>query len=105
MLSLLALRNSMDYTPEQLATKRRKLAQEYQKKMKELAEIKKRKAFTIIELMVLHKTASKAEIYYNATDDGQKQIELEMYCRGLLELMRSIKTECDLKSAEAFGQY
>ena len=39
-----------EYTPQQLATKRRKLAQEYQMKMKELAEIKKKKAFKMIEL-------------------------------------------------------
>lgn len=98
-------KNNMEYTPQQLATKRRKLALEYKDKLKELADIKKRKAFTIIELMVLHKTASKAEIYYNATKDGQKQIELEMYCRGLLELMRAVKTEVDIKNNEAFGQY
>ena len=95
----------MDYTPADLALKRRKLAQTYNEKMKELAELKKRKAFDIIKLMAEHKTASKAEIYYNATEDGQKELEILYYTKGLLELMRSLKTECDLKSAEAFGQY
>ena len=55
--------------------------------------------------MAEHKSVSKAEIYYNATDNGQEYIVLEMYCRGLIELIRSIKTECDLKSAEAWGNY
>jgi len=95
----------MDYTPEQLALKRRKLAQEYQSKMKELAELKKRKAFDIIKLMAEHKTASKAEIYYNATKDGQKELEIIYEAKGLLELCRAIKTECDLKNAEGWGQY
>lgn len=95
----------MDYTPEQLAVKRRNLALEYKAKMVELSEIKKRKAIKIIELLGEHKTASKAELYYLATDDGQKMIELEYVCKGMIELMRSVKTECDMKSAEAFGQY
>jgi len=95
----------MDYSPEELAIKRRNLALDYKAKMKELAEIKKRKAIKIIELLDEHKTASKAELYYLATDDGQKQIELEYVCKGMLELMRSVKTECDLKHAEAMGQY
>lgn len=94
-----------ELTPEILSEKRRKLAQEYQLKMKELADIKKRKAIKIIKLIDEYKTASKAELYYNATEDGQKCIELEYYCRGLLELMRSVKTEVDMKSAEAWGHY
>ena len=95
----------MEYTPEQLAIKRRQLAQDYNNKMKELAEIRKKKSFKIIELIGEHKTISKAELFYSATDEGQKEIELELYCRGLLELMRSIKTEVDIKNAEAFNQY
>jgi len=95
----------MEYTFEQLATKRRQLAVEYKTKMQELAEIKKKKAIEIIKLLDEHKTVSRSELYWNATEDGQKEIELTMYCKGLLELMRSIKTECDLKNAEAFGQY
>lgn len=95
----------MDYTPLELAQKRRKLALEYKEKMNELAELKKKKAFKIIELLGEHKTASRAELYFNTTEEGQKIIELEFYCKGLLELMRSVKTECDLKNAEAYGQY
>lgn len=92
-------------TPQELATKRRKLAQEYKQKMTEIGEIQKRKALKIIELMGEHGSKAKAEVYFNATEDGQKEIELTMYCRGLLELMRSIKTEVDIMNNEAFGQY
>jgi 2-keto-3-deoxy-6-phosphogluconate aldolase len=95
----------MEYTFEQLATKRRQLAVEYKAKMQELAEIKKKKAIEIIKLLDEHKTVSKAELYYQATDDGQKEIEITLYCKGLLELMRSIKTECDIKNSEAYSQY
>lgn len=73
--------------------------------MKELGEIKKRKALKIIELLAEHKTASKAELFYAATEDGQKMIEIEYYCKWLIELIRSLKTECDIIQAESFGQY
>lgn len=95
----------MKYTPGQLAAKRRQLALEYKEKMKEIAELRQKKAIRIIELLAEHKTVSKAELYYNAEDNGQKLIELEFYCKGLLELMRSVKTEADIKHAESFGQY
>jgi len=94
-----------ELTFEELATKRRQLAQEYNRDMKELAELKKKRAFKIIELMAIHKTKAKAEVYYEATPEGQKELEITYKCRGLLELMRALKSEIDIKSAEAFGQY
>lgn len=92
-------------TFEILAVKRRKLAQEYNEKMKELAELKKKKAIKLIELMAEHGTKAKAEVYYDATEDGQKEIELNYYTKGLLELMRAVKTEIDCKSGEAHNQW
>lgn len=97
--------NNQEIQPQELAIKRRKLSLEYREKMTELAEIQKRKAFKIIELMAEHKTVSKAELYWDITDDGQKEIELSMYLRGLLELIRALKTEIDIKNNEAFGTY
>ena len=94
-----------EYTPEQLSVKRRKLSLEYSAKMKELAEIKKEKAMLIIKLIAEHNSVAKAERYFSATDLGQKEIELEYYCRGLIETMRAVKTEIDMKHAESFGQY
>lgn len=94
-----------EITPQALAVRRRELAVEYKKNMVELSEIQKRKAFKIIELMGEHKTVSKAELYWNVTEDGQRAIELTMVCRGLLELVRAVKTEIDIKNNEAFGQY
>jgi len=73
--------------------------------MIELAEIQKKKALKLIELMAEHGSKAKAEVYYNATPEGQKEIEITYYCKGLLELMRSVKTECDIKNNEAFNQY
>jgi hypothetical protein len=94
-----------EYTHTELATKRRELAQEYNRDMKELAELKKDKAFELIKLMVEHKTKAKAEVYYDATENGQKEIMLTYKCRGLLELIRSMKQEIEIKNAEAFGSY
>lgn len=92
-------------TPQTLAIRRRQLAMEYKDNMLKLSEIQKRKAFKIIELMAEHKTVSKAELYWNITDDGQKEIELTMMCRGLLELMRSVKSELEVKFGEGYGQF
>ena len=91
--------------PQELATKRRKLAQEYNEKCKELAELKKKKALEVINLLAEHKTINKAELYFSATEDGQREIELTMYCKGLLELMRAVKTEVDIMQGEAYSQY
>jgi hypothetical protein len=73
--------------------------------MKQLGEIRKRKAFKIIELLGEHKTVSKAELYWQTTEDGQKEIELTMVSKGLIELIRSIKTEVEIKQSEAYNQY
>ena len=94
-----------DITPEALATRRRELAMEYKKDLIELGEIKKRKAFAIIELLDKHKTVSKAELYYNTTPDGQKELELSFKTKGILELCRAAKTEIDILNAESFNQY
>ena len=95
----------MEYSPQILATKRRKLALEYKKKMEELAEIRKRKVFEIIKLLGEHKSINKAELYYSATEDGQKEIEITLYCKGLLETMRAVKTEVEILQSESFNQY
>ncbi len=95
----------MKYTPQQLATKRRKLALEYKEKMSELARVKQRKVSVVIELLATHKTINRAELYFSATEDGQKEIFLEMYLKGLLETMRAVKSEADLLNAESFNQY
>jgi 2-keto-3-deoxy-6-phosphogluconate aldolase len=95
----------MERTPQNLAIRRRELAMDYKKNMEELADIRKRKAIDIIKLMAEHKTVSKAELYYQATEDGQKEIELTMHSKGLLELMRAVKSELEILNAEAFGNF
>ena len=95
----------MEYTPQQLAVKRRKLSLEYNENMKKLAGIKKEKALKIIKLMAEHGSVAKAERYFSATEMGQKEIELEYYCKGLIELMRAVKSEIEMKAAEAYGSY
>jgi len=91
--------------PQELATKRRQLAQEYHKKLVELGEIKKKKAKEILILLVTHGTMAKANAYYNATDNGQKEMELVFYCKGLIETMRAVKTEVEIMNNEAHNQY
>lgn len=92
-------------TPQQYATRRRELAQDYDSKMKELGQIKSRKALKMIALVEEHGSVSKASLYWDATEDGQKEIEISFYTKGLLELMRAVKTEVDILQSEAFNQY
>ena len=95
----------MTFNPQQLAIRRRELATDYNNNMKELAVLKKKKAIKIIELLGEHKTNAKAEVYYNATEDGQRMLELEYLSKGLLELMRACKTEIEIMNGERFGEY
>lgn len=97
----------MEYTIQQLATKRRQIIQEYNLKMKEIAEIKKRKAFKIIEIMAQPEIKSQkhAELIWDSTPDGQKEIELSFCVKGLIELARSVKTEIEVKHGEVYNQY
>lgn len=95
----------MEMTPIQLATRRRELAIEYKNKLMELGEIKKRRAFEILKLLAEWGSMPKADAHYATTPDGQKMIELEFYCRGLLETMRAVKTEVDILQSESFNQY
>ena len=95
----------MEYSPRQLATKRRDLALEYKKKLEELAGIRNKKALEIIRLLDEHKTVSKAELYWRASEQGQRETTLELYTKGLLETMRAVKTEVEIMNGEAFNQY
>lgn len=96
-----------DYTPQELATKRRQLAQEYNLKMTELGELKKKRAIAILEFIKSGeaKTASMATLIYEASENGQKELELAFYLKGLIELMRAVKTEFESKQGESFNQY
>lgn len=95
----------MSYTPQQLATRRRELAQEYRQLKQEMKEIKKKKAFKMIELMAEHGSKAKAEVYYFATKEGQREIEVKYECEGLIELIRAAKTEIDIMVGESMNQY
>lgn len=95
----------MEYSPQELAIKRRKLAQEFNQDKKEIGAILGRKAFDIIELKKVSKTWKEAESLWAVTEDGQRFLMLDYKCKGLIELIRSMKTEIDIKNNEAFGQY
>lgn len=95
----------MEYTPHDLAVKRRKLALEYKDKMKQLAEIKKKKALAILEILPNAKSIKHAEMIYDCSEDGQEELELTYYLKGLIEVMRSLKTEIDVAQGESYGQF
>lgn len=97
----------MTIDPQKLATRRRELSQEYKKDMEELGDIIKKKAFKLIELRAIEEVKSdkQAERLWAVTEDGQREITLLFKTRGLLELMRAVKSEIDIMQAEAYNQY
>jgi len=97
----------IEKTHEELSITRRKLAQEYRRDLEELAEIQKRKAFKIIELRAEKdiKSDKQAERLFATTEDGQRELELHFKAKGMIELIRCLKTEIDIKNSEAFNQY
>ena len=95
----------MEYTPGELANRRRKLDEECNKDKKEIGEILGRKAFDMIELKKTIKTWKEVEIVWQTSEDGQRWLMLDSKCKGLIELIRSMKTEIDIKNNESFGQY
>ena len=80
-------------------------AREYNEMQIELANIKKKKPLVIIPLMAEHGSKAKAEVYYSATEDGQRELELTYLSKGVLELKRAIKTELEVKKNESWGNY
>lgn len=97
----------MEYNHQQLAVKRRNLALEYKENMTKLGEIKQKKALKLIEIMAQPDTKSQkhAELIFSATDEGQEELKIIYYTKGLIELMRSLKTEIDIKNSEAYNQF
>lgn len=97
----------MEYNHQELALKRRKLALEYKENMKRLGEIKQEKAVKLIEIMGREDTKSQkhAELIFSTTEEGQEELKITFYCKGLIELMRALKTEIDIKINESFGNF
>jgi len=94
-----------EYTPTELAIRRRKLSQEFNQDKKEIGEILQRKAFDMIELKKEIKTWKEVEIIWQTTEDGQRWLMLDNKCKGLIELIRSMKTEVDCLNNESHNMY
>ncbi len=95
----------MEKTPEKLIAERKALSKEKVEKINELMRIKQRRVKAMIFLLAEHKTMNKAELYFGATDDGQREIFLEMYLKGLTENIRVNKGEIDLLNAQSWGRH
>jgi len=89
----------------ELIDKHREAVNDYNKSLKELANIKKRKAFKIIELRAGSvKSYADAERVWETTDDGQKEIELSFKCKGLEKVISQINIELRSIRDEYWGQ-
>ena len=80
-------------TTAEIIMEHRRASNEFNEKIKELIEIKKKKPFKIIELMAEHKTVSKAELYYSALPEGQKEIEVTLFLKGTEKVISSLNAE------------
>ena len=95
----------MDKTHEELSLKRLMLSRDYSQSMKELGEIKQRKAVAVLSLLPNCKSQKEAELRYSVTEDGQREIYLTYYTKGIIEEMRATKTQIEILNAQAYNQY
>jgi len=95
----------MNQTPDVLAHNMRVMATDYNKQMIRIGELQKDRAMKLIPLMAEHGTKAKAEIYYNASPEGQELLGLSYQSKGLLELKRAVKAEIDNINSEQFGRF
>jgi glutathionylspermidine synthase len=90
---------------EDLSYERRKLAYEYSDRMKELGRLRRSKALKILEYRADGaKSMIEAERKWDATEDGQMEIQLQHECKGLEQIMQALHTEIKLKIGEAYSQ-
>ena len=94
-----------EITPMQLAVRRRELAVDFKENCERLGEIKQEKAFEIIKIRADVNSDAQAERIWETTELGQEELKLTFKNKGLIELIRSLKTEIDIKNNEAFGTY
>lgn len=94
-------RLNIDYIATQMVA----LAKHYSEMMTEIAQLKKDKAIEMIVLMDKHGSKAKAEVYYDATPKGQRELELTYISRGVLEEKRALKAQIDIIRGEQFGNY
>ena len=92
-------------THEELSHKRMLLGSDYGKSMKELGEIKQKRAIAILTLLPECKSQKEAELRFSVTEDGQREIYLTYFTKGIIEEMRALKTQIEILNAQAYNQY
>lgn len=89
-----------DYTQELMD-----MAEEYSKSGNELAQIQVSKSSAILFLKAKCKTMREAELQWQCTPEGKKELELVYKLRGLKELMQALKTKIRISTDEHYGHY
>jgi len=92
-------------TPRQFATELMKMAEEYSNLGNELAKIQIEKSSAILMLKAQCKTFKEAELLWQATESGKKEIEIVYKLRGIKELMSANKTKIRVMNEENRNQY
>lgn len=91
--------------PSELSIKCHLLSNEYKEKMRELGVIKRNKVIVVMALLPGSKSIKEAELKYAVTEDGQKEIELTYYTKGLIEEIRALKQQIAILQSEAYNSY
>lgn len=89
-----------DYTNELV-----RLAEEYSNAGDELAKIQIEKSSAILALMASSKSFKEAEMKWQCTESGKKELSLIYKMRGLKEIISASKTKIRVMNDEKFNHY
>lgn len=92
-------------TPREFATELMKLAEEYRNAGDQLAQIQIEKSSAILALMASSKSFKEAEMKWQCTESGKKELSLIYKMRGLKEIISASKTKIRVMSDEKFNHY
>ena len=95
----------MENTPRQFATELMKLAEEYRNAGNELAKIQIEKSSSILILMAESKSIKEAELKFQASEAGKKELELVYRMRGLKEVISASKVKIRTIESETYNHY
>jgi hypothetical protein len=93
------------FTPKQVDDYRLLLVAWYQKYSEELVEIEKAAAGEWLALRVDAKSDKAADMAYDATEHGQKRIELKYVLKAIEKMISALKDRMRRLNNEAFHQY
>jgi len=87
------------------ALERTRLTDKFAELTNELIAVKKRKALEWLKIRTTAKTNAEADRLWEATEDGLKEMEIELVLKAMSKSISSVRLEADAIMGEAKGQW